>query len=142
MEDKLVEVFFVTDPSKRRFVTKDAAEYMRPKWQRADSNGQEAAKKKDVVPVEDNTAANANLDRLRAEYKKIADKDADPDWTHARVHIEIKKIEASLINEVKLTPEETKETLSEPVITEAPEYAKVEPKKRGPKKKVTEETPA
>lgn len=147
MTENLVKVFYVADPSKTREVPRDAAEYMKPRWQRVDGVGTEP-KKKDAAPVEVNPPVNLGLEKLKDEYKKISGKDPDPGWTtNARVHIEIKKLEASLINEViaptaeeieKVTPAPVLETL----VHETPELTKPEPKKRGPKAKVKEQIPA
>jgi len=123
MQENLVEVFFVTDPSRKRMVTRDAAEYMKPKWQRTDGVNMDP-KKKDVVPVEASATnfANAALDKLREEYKKLSGIDADPNWNHARVHIEMKKIEAGLINEVAAPTVEEVAKVTPPPVLETPVY--------------------
>lgn len=146
-EQVKIKVHYFNDPTRVRFVTKEAYSYIKEKWVVAkDQAGVEAltaAQKKtpqDAKPAEDA----AEREKLIEKYKEITGKEPESGWVVGRIHIEIQKAlkqrereqpQSEVIEVTTPDPEETPvETIPDPEKVETKEKAK-----RGPKKK---ETPA
>lgn len=122
-EDDKVKVVYHNDPKRFKFVTKQAAAYLSPKWVAAeDQSGAPSPsgqKKAGAAPAESTIDKKAEL---RERYNELTGKEAEPEWNEARLFVEIEKAKKA------------------PAQAEAPaEAVQVEeataPKKRGPKKK-------
>lgn len=105
-----IKVHYFNDPSRIRYVTREAAGYLKPKWVEDEIQDQPAPQEKKVqavAPVEDRRA------ELQAKYKDITGADADGSWNQARLHIEIVKAETK-----KKSEAEAKETQAESEVDE------------------------
>lgn len=130
-EDEKVKVVYHNDPTKFRFVTKQAASYLSTKWKVADdqsgASSPSGQKKAGAAPVESTIDKKAEL---RETYNELTGLEAKPEWNEARLFVEIEKAKkAPAQTETASTGADTETVIEEPAPT---------PKKRGPKKKNTE----
>lgn len=131
-EDEKVKVVYHNDPSRTRFVTRQAAKYLEPKWVQAEDqtgapspNGQ---KKVAAAPVESTIDKKAEL---REKYNELTGEEAKQDWNEARLFVEIQKATVK-----------AKAKAEEPVEEVKVEEAVATPAKRKYNKKAKTETTA
>lgn len=108
-----IKVHYFNDPSRIRYVTREAAGYLKPKWVEDEIQDQPAPQEKKVqaaAPVEDRRA------ELQAKYKALVGDNVPAEfesWNQARLHIEIVKAETK-----KKSEAEAKETQAESEVDE------------------------
>lgn len=136
-EQVKVKVQYHNDPKRFRFVTREAAGYLAPKWVLAPDQEQPAPQEKKAqaaAPAEDRRV------ELREKYKSIVGEAVNPEyesWNQARLHIEIVKAETQAKQKAereahKQAEQETEQAqVQEAVVTDKP--------KRKGKKAVSQE---
>lgn len=132
-EDEKVKVVYHNDSKRYKFVTKQAAAYLSPKWVLSeDQSGAPSPNSQKKVVAAPAASTVDKKAELREKYNELTGKEAESEWNEARLFVEIEKAKKAP------TPEPQAVTTGEGTTTitnvEEPALAPA-PKKRGPKKK-------
>lgn len=94
-EEPKVKVQYHNDPKRFRFVTKQAASYLSPKWVLSEDQltGAPTSQKKvgAAAPAESTVDRKAEL---AEKYNELTGEQAEPEWNEARLFVEITKATA------------------------------------------------